>query len=172
MPRLILIRHAKSDWADTSLADIDRPLAERGIVAAAWIGDTLAKRGWRADQVLCSTARRTRETLELALGRMPPEARPAEIGFSDAVYAQRDDDYIELIRSQHYNGALMLVGHNPATEETAALLVGEGDADKVSTLLERFPTGGIAVIDFDVEQWAGIGRGTGRLVDFLKPPKG
>jgi phosphohistidine phosphatase len=172
MLRLILVRHAKSAWDDPSLADIDRPLAERGIEASAWIGDTLAAQGWRADRLLCSPARRTRETLELAIGREATGLRPMEVVTSQEIYDRRDEDYIELIRGQAGPGSLMLVGHNPATEETATMLVGEGDPDTVARLMERFATGAIAVIDFDAPDWGSIRRGEGRLVDFRRPPKG
>lgn len=164
--RLILVRHAKSAWDDPDLDDFDRPLARRGIEAAGWIGDTLAQRGLLPMRIICSTARRTRETLELALARMPANWR-ADIVWSDAVYAQRDDTYIELIGERGGDtGVLMVVGHNSATEQTAALLCGEGAG------LGNFPTGGIAVIDVDVADWSGLTPGSGQLVHFLRPPKG
>lgn len=167
MLRLILVRHAKSAWDDPGLADIDRPLARRGLEAAAWIGDTLRKHDWIAQTILCSPSRRTRETLELALGRMPAAARGAEIVWSEEVYAQRDRDYLGLIAERGGDAAVvMVVGHNPATGETAASLCGDEAG------IGQFPTGGIAVIDVEVSGWSGIVPGSGRLVRFLRPPKG
>lgn len=166
MLRLILVRHAKSAWDDPGLEDFDRPLARRGIEAAGWIGDTLAQRGLLPMRIICSTARRTRETLELALARMPANWQ-ADIVWSDAVYAQRDDTYIELIGERGGDtGVLMVVGHNPATEQTAALLCG------AEAPIDSFPTGGIAVIDIDVAGWSDLMPGSGQLVHFLRPPKG
>lgn len=164
MLRLILVRHAKSAWDDPALTDFDRPLAMRGIEAAAWIGDTLAQRGLLPDRIVCSTARRTRETLELALARMPANWR-ADVVWSDAVYERRDHDYVELIAEQGGDvKVLMIIGHNSATEETARSLSGAA--------MGNFPTGGIAVIDFEASAWADLVRGSGQLVHFLRPAKG
>jgi phosphohistidine phosphatase len=120
MLRLILVRHAKSAWDDPALADLDRPLAERGLEAAAWIGDTLMKQELVAERILCSPARRTRETLELALARMDAASRQGEITWSSELYGRRDGDYVDFIEEVGgTTGVLMLVGHNPATEVTA-----------------------------------------------------
>jgi phosphohistidine phosphatase len=72
---LILIRHTKSDWDDSGLDDHDRPLNDRGRLSAPRIGAWLAEQGFEPDAVLCSTARRTRETWE---------------GISARRYAERD----------------------------------------------------------------------------------
>ncbi len=167
MLRLILVRHAKSAWDDPGLADFDRPLATRGIAAAAWIGATLSSHGWLPGRIVCSTARRTRETLDLAIAHLPANLPKADIIWSDAVYDRRDHDYLGIAAEQGRDArVLMLVGHNSATEETARLL-SRGDRD-----LGAFPTGGIAVIDCDLEAWTDLVPGSGRLVHFLRPPKG
>lgn len=167
MLRLILVRHAKSAWDDPGLTDFDRPLARRGLEAAAWIGDTLTRHGWLPDRILCSTSRRTRETLELAMSHMPANRQRADLVWSDAVYARRDDAYLGLIGEQGGGvGVLMVVGHNSATEQTALLLAGQGSG------IGAFPTGGIAVIDLDVPDWGQIKPGIGQLVHYLRPPKG
>lgn len=173
MLRLILVRHAKSAWDDPGLADIDRPLARRGLEAAAWIGDTLGKLGLVPEIVLCSPARRTRETLELAQARMEVDQRQGEVLQDDALYARRDDDYIGLIAATGDDASvLMVVGHNPATEETATLLASNGDPDALAGLMAKFPTGGIAVLDVDISHWRALEPGTGRVVHFLRPPRG
>ena len=166
MLRLILVRHAKSAWDDPGLTDFDRPLARRGLEAAAWIGDTLAQRGLLPERIVCSTSRRTRETLELALVRMPANWA-ADVVWSEAVYDHRDHDYLGLIAEQGgRTKVLMVVGHNSATETTAMTLVGPGEA------LGSFPTGGIAVIDLQAPAWGSLVPGSGRLIHFLRPAKG
>ena len=166
MLRLILVRHAKSAWDDPGLTDFDRPLARRGLEAAAWIGDTLGQRGLLPERIVCSTSRRTRETLELALARMPANWA-ADVVWSAAVYERRDHDYLGLIAEQGGDvRALIIVGHNSATEQTALALVGPGEA------IGSFPIGGIAVIDLEVPTWGSLVPGSGRLVHFLRPPKG
>ncbi len=159
MLRLILVRHAKSAWDEPSLSDFDRPLSPRGRKSAKWIGETISKEGWLPDAILCSTAVRTRETLELA-GLAGPKAI-----YDDASYALRDADYVELIRTDGQGRVLMLVGHNMAISDTAARLL---DTDAIG----NFATGAIAVIDFEVDDWRDVAEGTGRLVGFHKPPKG
>ncbi|RYE49705.1 MAG: histidine phosphatase family protein [Hyphomicrobiales bacterium] len=167
MLRLILVRHAKSAWDDPGLTDFDRPLALRGIAAAAWIGDTLTKHGWLPDRIVCSTSRRTRETLELAVARLPANGPRPDVVWSDAVYDRRDHDYLGLIAEQGGDtNVLMLVGHNSATENTALALSAGGEA------LGSFPTGGIAVLDCDVTDWMELAPRCGRLLHFLRPPKG
>src|SRR6478735_6393170 len=79
MRRLILIRHAKSSWADAATADVDRPLDKRGRDGAALVGAWLAREGYRPDAALVSTARRTRETWDVlahALGDAPASYLP------------------------------------------------------------------------------------------------
>ena len=165
MLRLILVRHAKSAWDDPGLTDFDRPLARRGLEAAAWIGDTLAERGLLPERIICSTSRRTRETLELALVRMPVDWA-ADVVWSKAVYDRRDHDYLGLIAEQGGSTkVLMVIGHNSATEETARALAGRDEA------IGSFPTGGIAVMDLEASDWTSLQRGIGRLVHFLRPPK-
>lgn len=167
MLRLILVRHAKSAWDDPGLTDFDRPLALRGIAAAAWIGDTLTKNGWLPDRIVCSTSRRTRETLELAMARLPANGPRPDVVWSDAVYDRRDHDYLGLIAEQGGDTkVLMLVGHNSATENTALALSAGGEA------LGSFPTAGIAVLDCDVTDWMELAPRCGRLLHFLRPPKG
>lgn len=167
MLRLILVRHAKSAWDDPGLADVDRPLAPRGVAAARWIGETLGAHGWLADRIVCSTARRTRETLELAMARLPADSPPSDLVWSDAVYDRRDHDYLGLLAERGGDArVLMLVGHNSATERTALSLSGSGEP------IGGFPTGGIAVIDCDIPGWMNLVPRCGRLVHFVRPPKG
>src|SRR5690349_17372317 len=124
MLRLILVRHAKSSWDEPGLNDFDRPLARRGLEVAAWIGGTLAQRGLLPHRIICSTARRTRETLELALVQMPANWS-TDVVWSEAVYDRRDHDYLGLIAERGGDArVVMVVGHNSATEETALALVG------------------------------------------------
>ena len=160
MRRLILIRHAKSDWATDGLADHDRPLAPRGRRAAAWIGETLRTEGWLPDAVLCSTALRTRQTLELANIHAP-------IRFEREIYDRMSGDFVDIIRRKGGSTpTLALIGHNTGME-TTALLLAEDDAD-----FGGYPTGAIAVLDFAIDDWSLLEEGSGRVVAFRQPRKG
>lgn len=164
--RLILVRHAKSDWDEPALADFDRPLAPRGRTDAAWIGEAFRTLQLAPARILCSTALRTRETLELAgvgLG--------ADLVWSDAVYRERDSDYLDLIAAEGATTPLMLVGHNTAIEQTAMMLTGTGGPGAIASLRGGFPAGAIAVLDFELDDWAAAAPAIGHLALFLRPPK-
>src|SRR5262252_9598847 len=113
---LVLFRHAKSAWPD--VADHDRPLARRGIRAAPVMGRWLREAGLLPGLVLCSTARRARETWQFAqagLAATPPVSCDARI------YAAAD--LLAVLREvPPATGTVLLIGHNPAIEELALLL--------------------------------------------------
>lgn len=159
MLRLILIRHAKSDWNSPDRDDFDRPLAPRGRNAARWIGKTLRGESWTPDLVLCSPAARTRETLTLS-------GIAAPVRFAREIYDLMDDDFVDLIRSTGGSAAtLALIGHNNAMETTALMLC----SDRMD--FGGFPTGAIAVLDFEATAWIALAAGTGQLVAFCRPPR-
>jgi phosphohistidine phosphatase len=145
--RLILLRHAKSDWADAAVRDHDRPLNARGRRAAPLIGRWLAAHGHLPARVLCSTARRTRETLDLlALPATPTEFRPD-------LYLAAPRHIASLARGE---GPLLVVGHNPGIALAAADLACEPPAHPD---FERYPTGACTVLEMP----------SGAVVDFAIP---
>jgi phosphohistidine phosphatase len=161
--RLFLLRHAKSDWGDPSLPDHERPLAKRGRRAAERIGEHLRGAGLRPALVLCSPARRTRETLE----RLQLDARDVHV--EDALYAATADEIVDVIR-EHGGDAetVVVIGHNPGMQDLAADLAGPDLGEAASRLRERFPTGAVAI--FDVEgDWADLGPGRARVSAFVVP---
>jgi phosphohistidine phosphatase len=170
MLTLLLLRHAKSSWEMPALADYDRPLAKRGLKAAPRMGAEIAVLGLRPDLVLCSGAKRTRETLDLVLAALGPP--PPEVVYDDAIYMAPPAGLIQFLRRQPAaSTTLMVVGHNPGLEELAELLVGGGDEELRETLEEKFPTCALAVITFDAKTWADIAPGTGALARFLTPAR-
>ena len=172
---LVLFRHAKSAWPD--VADHDRPLARRGIQAAPVMGRWLREAGLRPGQVLCSTARRARETWQFAqagLAATPPVTFDARIYEADAT------DLLALIREvPPATGTLLLIGHNPAIEDLARLLAaapgaaaGSGPGGSRPGDLERmrakFPTAAIAVLQ-PAGTWHGLAKSRARLTAFVTP---
>jgi phosphohistidine phosphatase len=117
--RLLLLRHAKSSWDDPSLTDRDRPLSKRGRAAARRMGEHLRASGGRIDLVLCSSALRTRETLErLALG-------VADVRVEDRLYGAGPDELLDRLRDVAGDpGAVLVIGHDPGMHELAAALAG------------------------------------------------
>jgi phosphohistidine phosphatase len=172
---LVLFRHAKSAWPD--VADHDRPLARRGIRSAPVMGRWLREAGLLPGQVLCSTARRARETWQFAqagLAATPP------VTFDARIYEAAAPDLLTVIREvPPATGTLLLIGHNPAIEDLALLLAtAPGAAARPGPLgaapgdLERmrskFPTAAIAVLEFR-GTWAGLAPGRARLTAFVTP---
>ena len=167
MLRLILLRHAKSDWNDIGLSDIDRPLNDRGRRAAGRMATHFVERGLVPQRILCSTARRTRETLGYLVEAFD---QPLAIEVISDLYTFAGDDYVRMIQKWGGTGSpLMVIGHNPATEETARQLVGDDPDDLMPRLETKFPTAAAAVIDLPALDWADIAPGTGRLVSFDCP---
>ena len=160
---LYLLRHAKSDWDDPTVADIDRPLAPRGRKAARAMGRYLKSSGTKPELVLCSPARRTRETLKLMAeaGAVMPKVK-----FKDWLYAASASTilaHVEVLPSKV--GSAMLIGHNPGLEELATSLAGRG-AD-LSRLREKYPTGALAALR--IPGWGELEPGCAELVSFVVP---
>ncbi len=167
MPRLLLLRHAKSSWADPGQSDFDRPLNSRGRATAPVMARFVVEQGLAPQRVVCSTARRARETLALML---PAIATDLEATLSRRLYEADAEGYLTAARTAGGTaGTLLLVGHNPAMEEVAMVLAPTGDPDALLLLREKFPTCGLAVIDFDKPRWNDIGPGAGRLTAFHTP---
>jgi phosphohistidine phosphatase len=162
--RLYLLRHAKSSWKEEGLADHDRPLASRGRRAAKAIGRHLRERGVAPELVLCSTARRVRETLEgiePLLGRAAISVEPELYGAGPAELLARLHEIAPPVRS------VMVIGHNPALEQLALLLARHGST--VSELEAKFPTGALATLAIRGPGWAALDRGTAELIEFIRP---
>jgi phosphohistidine phosphatase len=171
--RLMLLRHAKSDWPDVS--DHARPLAKRGRHDAPAVGRWLREHGYLPDVVVCSTARRTRQTWELVapeLGGSPSvtfEPRAYEASALTLLYLAKE-------LSSRYRAAL-LIGHNPAISDLANSLAGrlagslagrpaEDDAPPPPAI--RFPTAAVAVLEFTGD-WPALTPGQARLIAFTAP---
>lgn len=156
--RLILVRHAKSDWTDSGLSDHDRSLNDRGRRAAPRMGDWLRARGHRPEAALLSTARRVAETWE-------------GLGFADVTPRWSKDLY--LAPPATILGALkgvearcvMVVAHNPGMASLAQWIAEEPPQ---RSEFERFPTCATLVVEFDRNDWQ-IEPLTGRVLDFAVP---
>ena len=159
---LILIRHAKSDWVDSALDDHDRPLNARGLASAPRIGAWLAAQGATPDAVLCSSARRTRETWA---GIATQLDEPPEPVFTRGLYLAEPADMLTLIRDSDAR-RLAVIGHNPGIGSLAWSLAKEPPAHPRFGV---YPTGATLILDFDVAHMAEIASGEGRVSGFAVP---
>jgi phosphohistidine phosphatase len=164
--QLILLRHAKSDWPDVS--DHERPLAKRGRRDAPAVGRWLRKAGITPDLVVCSTARRARETWELAAEQLGGSAE-IETRYDRRVYDASAADLLDVVaEAPEVVRSLMLVGHNPATQRLAVNLAGSADGDALERVNSEFGTSALAVLEVPGE-WAELTPGGARLRQFAKP---
>jgi phosphohistidine phosphatase len=165
MKRVYLLRHAKSSWKDRSLADRDRPLAGRGRRAASALADHLRAEGVRPELVLCSPARRARDTLERVEGALGDEV---EVVFEEGLYGASEAALLARLRALPREvGSVLVIGHNPGLGELALALASEG-AD-LARMREKYPTAALATIDVPADRWSALGRGGGELVAYVRP---
>lgn len=162
MKRLILTRHAKSAWDDPLTPDHDRPLNERGVAAAADLGQWLASRGYVPDEVLCSDAIRTRKTWS---GIAPALPGSPKLVLKPALYHAGTDVMLAVLRHATGN-TVMMIGHNPGIAEFASRIVTTPPRNPEFT---RYPTGATLVAEFAIEDWADVGFGMGGAGDFIVP---
>jgi phosphohistidine phosphatase len=167
--RLILLRHAKSAWPD-DVPDHDRPLAPRGRRDAPAAGRWLRKSGYVPDRVLCSTARRARETWQLAEEEL--DANPQTV-FEDRVYDASIVDLLDLARQTPADvHTLLIVGHDPAmrglTLELSSRQPDDTEAEALGRVRVKYPTAAIAVLSFPGD-WAELRPGEARLAHFAAP---
>jgi phosphohistidine phosphatase len=159
--RLYLLRHAKSSWSDPSLADEERPLAPRGRKAAKKIAKELRRRKVRPTLVLCSSSRRTRETLEL-IGSSLGEPT---IEVEGELYEAGSDGLLRRLRAVSDTvRSVLVIGHNPALLDLARTL-----APDSGQLLGKFPTGALAAFELDLPSWRELGQREARLVAYIIP---
>jgi phosphohistidine phosphatase len=158
MKTLFLLRHAKSSWKDVSLPDFERPLNERGRRAAPLIGKYMRKQKLHPDLILCSTAKRARQTIALVV---KAAAFKTELRYDERIY-EASLARLLLLVSQLDDAAdkAMLVGHNPGFEELLESLTGQ---------VRRMPTAALAHITLNVERWTDAREQSGELIRLVRP---
>ena len=166
--RLYVLRHAKSSWDDESLPDHERPLSERGQRATALLARYVREHNIQPELILCSSARRTRETLE---GVSPPGTALIE----HRLYGATSDDLLERLREVPADlRSVMLVGHNPALQMLVLRLADREapgrspEAEGLEDIRRKLPTGALVTLEFD-DPWAELEHRSAELVDYVRP---
>ncbi|MEM1111483.1 MAG: histidine phosphatase family protein [Pseudomonadota bacterium] len=163
MKTLHLLRHAKSAWDEPGLSDHARGLNRRGQRDAPRMGRALSKR--LAPPIIdTSSARRAQLTLH-GLQEGWPGLRAMAHREHDDLYTFSDRDLLGWL--QQFPDAApscFLIGHNPALTELINLLCDH-------CVLDNLPTAGYAEVALDVEHWADLRRGVGRLQFSLVPKR-
>jgi phosphohistidine phosphatase len=166
MVTLSLFRHAKSAWDNTALDDFERPLAARGEQAALRMGQYMAEYGLEPELVLCSTAVRARQTLELAAAEW---ASTPVLRYEDELYHASPADMMSLLNKLPQSCMhAMVIGHNPGIHLLAVKLCDDGGPEALRNLGAKFPTAALARIAFD-GSWSEVQLGAGRLLGLIMP---
>ncbi len=162
MKRLILFRHAKSNWKHDGLSDRERPLSKRGKRDTETMARRLASRRIAVDRIVSSPAKRARKTAT-AVARVigyPPDA----IVFDEEIYGAGIGTLLEAVCSLEDDlQTVVLFGHNPGFTAFANYLCRQPVTHMV--------TAAIAGIEFDADSWSGIRRGSGSLAFFDYPKR-
>jgi phosphohistidine phosphatase len=129
------------------------------------MGDYLAREGVRPDLVLCSAARRTRETLERIA---PALGEDVQVELEDGLYAASASELLgRLQRVPDATDSVLLIGHNPGCQDLALSLAAAGG--ELPRLREKLPTGALAILELRGATWSGLGPGKAELVDLVLP---
>ena len=169
---VLLLRHAKSSWADPFLEDFDRPLNKRGQKAAPRMGTYLRKQGLVPDLALCSAAQRAVETWALAGAALSKSDSPqVTTRHLRSLYLAPPSRILSVLqRLSDDVQSVIVIGHNPGTEHLAQRLAGPGsDAKALDRLELKYPTAGLAELRFQVARWSEVAPGGGKLVRFVIP---
>lgn len=166
MKRILLLRHAKSDWKDYTLADFDRPLSPRGRKAAPLVAAWIRDHDLVPDRVLCSAARRTSETWE----RMASELGQVSVLHRRALYHGSTGAILkQLLKQDDATDTVAVIGHNPGIAEFAWRYSVFGDERKIARIRRKYPTGALAVISFGISRWSDLPGASGTLEHYVRP---
>lgn len=151
--KLIIYRHAKSDWDADYGEDHDRPLSRKGVKSAEAMGKLVGSSKQTPDIAITSTALRAKQTLEISMLEGNWRCDTEENG---DIYYGGADEVFEIIKNipDKYETAI-IVGHEPKCSTLATRFIGGGQV--------VFPTAAMARIDFDVESWSHVDYGIGEL---------
>lgn len=159
MKTLLLMRHAKSSWKDSKLADRERPLNKRGRRDAPMMGQMLVDRGLIPQRILSSSALRARQTAEVVAETAEFQG---DVTYLDSLYMAEVEVYISELRELPDDVDMaMVIGHNPSLEILLQIL---------SSKIESLPTAVIAHLELPIESWAQLSTHTeGQLAEIWRP---
>ena len=160
MKKLTLIRHAKSDWNIPELMDFDRPLNSRGKKNAPEMGIRLSKFNEKPQLIFMSASARTKETIQLLLESA--NWNDIDVIEKDWLYLASPQEYLKTIEKMHDEvDHLCICGHNPTITSVINHLTGEN--------IGNVPTCGIAIIEFDIENWRSVSENSGTMLHYDYP---
>jgi phosphohistidine phosphatase len=158
MKTLLLMRHGKSSWKDSSLPDYERPLKKRGKKDSEKMGKLLKKENILPSLILCSGAKRARQTAEIL---MEESHFPGKIKYLDSFYMSEPEAYVEKLKTLSEVPSVMIIAHNPGLETFLQMLVEE---------IDSLPTAAIAQLELPINDWKEMDENThASLINLWKP---
>ena len=167
MKTLILMRHAKSGWAEPGMGDHDRRLNEHGRATVPVMARWLDEQGLRPERVLCSPARRTCETATLMREAVPSLPEPdlmAELYLASPGALRQ-----QMARLPGDCDSALIIGHEPGLGTLLGMLVASSATPDTRRACSHFPTAAMAVLEADVSGWADFSAEAAELVAFAAP---
>lgn len=162
MKRVIFIRHAKSSWADVLMTDKERPLNNRGKRDAPIMSNKLIqllqKESISVDYILCSTAKRTMETIAYFTSS---NFKSIPLLYDDNLY-HADEDYLleSLFQIDDKHNTVIVCAHNPGITFLA---------NSLGVVTDNIPTCGIYAVDFKITSWTDIDKNDSHLSFYIYP---
>lgn len=159
MKELIIIRHAKSDWENSSLKDFDRPLNKRGIANAPEMAERLVKRKIYPDLIVSSPALRAITTANYFADAWKIDRN--NIKLAPEIYEANKETIFKTITqfNDNYN-RIAVFGHNPGLTDLINYLNGH---------IYEMPTCGVCYLQFKIDSWSMISHGLGHALLFDYP---
>ncbi|MDI1242830.1 MAG: histidine phosphatase family protein [bacterium] len=158
MKTIYLLRHAKSSWNDSGLSDFERPLNDRGLRTAPFMGEVMVRSGYVPSIIVSSPAKRAAATAELV---RDIAGFNAEIRFDDRIYEASPNTLRTVVSElDDANDSALVVGHNPGIEGFIRYLTGK---------IEPMPTAALAVIELAIDSWNEIDADSGKVIQMIRP---
>jgi phosphohistidine phosphatase len=157
---LILIRHVKSNWGDLSQPDFDRPIKKDRADDAKEMATELKKMGLEPDLIICSPAKRTRQTAEYFYDKLKYNEK--DVQFDKRIYESTAEDVLWVIRETDAKvKTLVVIGHNPSLTHLANMFAANS--------IDELPTTGVVWLEFSTKDWEIYKLTPCKLVAFLTP---
>jgi len=157
MKKIMIIRHAKSDWGVGSLRDIDRPLNGRGKLAASTMGKEINKRNLDPDLIISSPALRAKMTAK-AVAENTKYTK--NIVWDESFYFGYTNEIIQKVKKIDESfEKIIILGHNPTWSEIAEKLSGE---------YFNMKTADLVVLEFD-GKWKDLKDYSCKVVNYISP---
>jgi len=162
MKTLYIIRHAKSSWDDTAVADYDRGLNDRGKQDAPRMGKRLKEKEIRPDLLLSSPAKRALSTAKRIAEVLNYPKK--NIKTDHQLYHASEDKMLAVINDiNDKHDTVFLFGHNPGLTDFVNTIM------ETEVNIENVPTCGVIAVKFRVNSWKDVSWATGKLIFFDYP---